>query len=592
MKTSKHKTINWMIKGLLVTAAIISLCACGTERQGKADPDQTETVTTSADEETVSGASVTEDSSDEGSGINKSPEINWDINNSLSVNKPDDKYRTCYEVFVASFYDSDGDGMGDLNGLREKLDYIADLGFDAIWMMPIMPSPSYHKYDIKGYMDIDKDYGTLQDFDALVQAAHDKGIRIYLDLVINHTSSEHPWFKKASDYIKTLKKNEEPDIHSCPYLDYYNFTRDDSLSGYAELDGARSQWYYEAQFYEGMPDLNLSSAALRKEIIRIVDFWTDRGVDGFRLDTTTNFYTGSIKKNTEFLKWLSKIIYNAKKDAYIVGEAWTDLNTIAPMYKSGIDSFFDFSMGDKDGTIIKTVSGRTTDGASSYGKALTGLDDEIHKYIKEYINAPFLSNHDTGRVAGFLSGEESTPLIKMAWTMSMFEGGTSFLYYGEEIGMKGSGKDENKRVGFPWSDDPDSPGMCKAPENADKVEMIHGSLESQADDTGSIYNYIKQLIKIRNAYPSIARGKNIFHDEASDDKICIIEKKYKNEDILIMYNISDSIQAIDMSSVKTSGTEYETGGVLSTDGRMPEYTDGSCILPPYSVMVLKQKTDK
>ena len=147
-----------------------------------------------------------------------------------------DNYRTCYEVFVYSFFDSDGDGIGDLKGLTEKLDYIEGLGCNEIWMMPIMPSPSYHKYDITDYMNIDKQYGTLDDFDALITECHKRNINVIIDFVINHTSNEHPWFKAAADYIKSLPDGAEPDSSECPYVDYYNFSKTNT-GGYNQLPG-------------------------------------------------------------------------------------------------------------------------------------------------------------------------------------------------------------------------------------------------------------------------------------------------------------------------------------------------------------------
>ena len=127
------------------------------------------------------------------------------------VEVPDDNYRTYYEVFVRSYYDSDGDGIGDIPGLTQKLDYIQELGFNGIWLMPIMPSMTYHKYDVTDYYSIDSEYGTLDDFKVLLEEAHKRGINVIIDMVFNHTSSEHPWFKEACNYLKTLDQGEQPD---------------------------------------------------------------------------------------------------------------------------------------------------------------------------------------------------------------------------------------------------------------------------------------------------------------------------------------------------------------------------------------------
>ena len=170
------------------------------------------------------------------------------------LNVIDDKYRTTYEIFVYSFADSNGDGIGDLQGVTDKLDYIndgddatdTDLGCNQIWLMPIMPSPTYHKYDVTDYMNIDPEYGTLEDFDNLVKACHDRGINVIIDLVLNHSSSEHPWFKEAKEYLKNHSDLETlyaenggaiPEIEAeCPYVYYYNFTKENQ-TGYERLNG-------------------------------------------------------------------------------------------------------------------------------------------------------------------------------------------------------------------------------------------------------------------------------------------------------------------------------------------------------------------
>lgn len=139
------------------------------------------------------------------------------------LNIMDDNYRNYYEIFVGSFYDSDGDGMGDLKGVEEKLDYISDLGCNGIWLMPIMPSPTYHKYDTTDYEAVDEAYGTADDFKELASACHEKGIRLIIDVAMNHSSSQHPWFTQACEYLAGLKAGEKPDDTVCPYVDYYHF---------------------------------------------------------------------------------------------------------------------------------------------------------------------------------------------------------------------------------------------------------------------------------------------------------------------------------------------------------------------------------
>ena len=137
----------------------------------------------------------------------------------VKLNIIDDNYRNWYEIFVYSFYDTNNDGIGDLNGVTQKLDYIKEMGFNGIWLMPVHPSPTYHKYDVKDYYAIDDVYGTLEDMKTLIEEAHKRGIKVILDLVVNHSSSEHPWFKEACQYIR---ENGQP---GGKYGEYYNFTK-------------------------------------------------------------------------------------------------------------------------------------------------------------------------------------------------------------------------------------------------------------------------------------------------------------------------------------------------------------------------------
>ena len=377
-----------------------------------------------------------------------------DYNKDLTRSQADDNYRTTYEIFVYSFCDSNGDGIGDLNGIRSKLDYIEDLGFDAIWLTPVHPSSTYHKYDVDDYYEIDPAFGTMEDYEALLKECHERGIRVYMDLVLNHTSEDNAWFKAASDYLHELSSGAEPDVSECKYFDYYNFSRESS-GGYAPLDG--TDWYYEARFWSEMPDLNLSSEAVRGEIRDILAFWLGKGVDGFRLDAVTYYIYADPEANVEFLRFLTEAGRSIRPDCYFVGEAWTDRNTIAQLYGSGIDSLFDFPFSGNEGFIANIING--TYKASDYVKGMLLAQEAYSSANPDYVDAPFYTNHDMARSAGYYAADDG-PVTKMAYAMSLFMTGNSFVYYGEEIGMKGAGKDENKRAPMYWSDDPDDPDMC------------------------------------------------------------------------------------------------------------------------------------
>ncbi len=515
--------------------------------------------------------------------------------NDQELNVIDDNYRTCYEVFVYSFYDSNGDGIGDLQGLTEKLDYIndgddttdTDLGCNEIWLMPVMPSTTYHKYDVTDYYNIDPEYGTLEDFKAFMEACDERGIHVIIDFVMNHTSSKHEWFTTACEYLQGLEPGQEPDETVCPYVGYYNF-QNKAQGKYYEVPG--TEWYYEGQFWSEMPDLNLANDAVRQEYTDIVQFWLDLGVDGFRLDAVKEFYTGNNTANIEVLTWFTDMVKSKKEDAYLVGEAWTDYNTYTQYYASGMDSLFDFAFANTDGYIAKVLKGMTKSGASTYGKAIAAVDELARAQNGSYINAPFYTNHDLARGAGYYSGDYAENQVKMAQAMNLLMSGNAFLYYGEELGMKGAGKDENKRVAMYWSDNQDMEGMCNGPKDADDVKMSYGSLEEQAEDAGSIYRFVKQVIKLRNIYPEIARGTMTFHQELSNDQVCVFTKEYEGSQLMMIFNISEHENMVDLSGVSLNGKDagvLEVAGMLQTTEEAVTVEGSVVTLPAYSVELLK-----
>ncbi|MDD6571709.1 MAG: alpha-amylase family glycosyl hydrolase [Thermoflexaceae bacterium] len=504
----------------------------------------------------------------------------------------DDKYRTYYEIFVYSFYDSDGDGIGDLQGVIEKLDYLndgddttdTDLGINGIWLMPVMPSETYHKYDTTDYMGIDSQYGTLEDFKELISACHERNIRVIIDLVMNHSSSKHPWFVKACEYLKNLPEGAEPDTMECPYVEYYHFSRE-AKSGYSNIAG--TDWYYEAQFWSEMPDLNLENEAVRKEFEQIADFWLLQGVDGFRLDAVKEYVSGNADKNVEILKWFQSYVKSVDEDAYIVCECWVNREEYAKYYESSVDSMFDFHYADKTGIIANVVNGKAD--ASSYGRNMTDGDALYSQYNADYIDAPFYTNHDMGRSAGYYAGANSLAQTKMGNALNILMSGNVFIYYGEELGMKGSGSDENKRAPMYWSKDENQEGMCSGPENMDDFEMKFDSLMEQEQDSNSIYHYVKDAIRLRNQNPEIARGKTIFYEEESGEDICVISREYNGNEILMIFNISPESAETSLDNIVINGKhagELDILGELLTGGENVLYNGNKITMPGYSVVVL------
>ena len=225
-----------------------------------------------------------------------------------------------------------------------------------------MPSTTYHKYDVTDYYEIDKQYGTIEDFRALISECDDRGIKVIIDLVLNHTSAQHPWFKSACDSIVIPLCGEEDCIYTdklCsehnPYCNYYNFTDEYQASHEYHRVGS-SDYFYECIFWDQMPDLNLADENLRQDIEGIMKYWLDLGVGGFRLDAVKEYYTGGTEKNIEVLEWINQYCKSINEDCYIVAEAWDSFTELTKYYKSGIDSVFNFAFAEQTGKIVKTIN--------------------------------------------------------------------------------------------------------------------------------------------------------------------------------------------------------------------------------------------
>lgn len=481
---------------------------------------------------------------------------------------PDDNYRTWYEIFVYSFCDTNGDGIGDLNGVISKLDYLESLGVNGIWLMPIHPSNSYHKYDVIDYFDIDPDYGTTYDFENLLAECKKRDIKVIMDLVINHSSTLHEWFTITAEYLRELPEGEQPNVEDCEYFDYYNWSKE-KKTGYSKLGG--TDYYYECQFSYGMPDLNLSNENLRSSLTNVMRYWLDMGVDGFRVDAAKEFYTGNVEKNIEAMNWLYSTAASLKEDVYMVGEAWTDFSTISSYYKSGFLSFFNFPFADSGGKITTTV--RNMGNANmipSYAKALQAAHESFYESNPNYIDAPFLSNHDMGRIFGFASGEEHK--IKLSGAMNVLMSGSCFIYYGEEIAMPGSGNDPSKRAPMYWNQLRTDGTTTPYKECVLPAEYPYGSLEDQINDPGSIYNYYREVIAIRNALPVISHG--VTTEEVALNVGCISaqRKTWNDQECIILMNINTEAAQVDLSAY----ADWKPVATLSVDGE-PTEMDGTTL---------------
>ena len=445
-----------------------------------------------------------------------------------------------YEIFVASFYDSDGDGRGDLQGVIKKLDYIQkDLGATGIWLMPIGPSPSYHKYDVKDYKAIDPAYGTMSDFDELVEAMDERGMDLILDLVINHSSREHPWFLEAKEGMLRDSCTDK--------CDYYTFS-DKMVPGYNMIT---QDLYYESEFSDTMPDLNLDNENVRNEIKDITKFWLDKGIKGFRLDATTHYYADNLDKNIAFLTWFSDYAKSIKEDVYIVGEAWKNSAIIQPMYASGV-SFFNFSLGLNNGRLTKDIKRKSGQDLSEFMSNYQNTIDDIQPGA---IDSIFYSNHDQGRSASYFANQIDKQ--KLAASVYLLLPGNVFVYYGEEIGMTGSGVDPNKRLPMLWGE---KEGMTLKPVGSDYAGEMKMDLISEMKDKDSIWNHYSKVISVRNKYPQISRGtpKSV---DLGDNALFAMQL----DDLIVVHNFSDETLSFegDYEIVDKSLGGSESKGIIS-----------------------------
>ncbi len=409
----------------------------------------------------------------------------------------------CYEVFVRSFYDSNGDGIGDFNGLTKKLDYIndgnpdskTDLGAKCIWLMPINPSPSYHGYDVTNYYEVNPQYGTTADFERFVAAAHKRGIKVIIDMVLNHTSSRDPHFLSA------LRGPNSP------YRSWYIFSPKPGGKGpWGEnvwhKSPVRDEYYYGV-FSAEMPDLNYHTAAVREEGKKIAGFWLRKmGVDGFRLDAVQYLVEqGKCLKDCPgthaYLRSYMAYIDSVKPGAYTIGEVWDPLDTLLTYYPHQLTAYFTFDLADSLRTAVK----RGTTGGMF--EQYLRLQDTLPSYRW----SPLLSNHDGTRIMTILG--DSIPSAKQAATLLLTLPGLPYLYYGEEIGMTGDKPDPRLRTPMQWAP---GPGMGfttgKAWEPAQPDSMTR-TVAGEEHDPASLLNLYRRLIHLRGANDALATGRHV-----------------------------------------------------------------------------------
>ena len=420
-----------------------------------------------------------------------------------------------YEIFVRSFYDTDGNGIGDFNGIAQKLDYIQTLGVNAIWLMPIHPSPSYHGYDVTDYYEVNPQYGTMDDFKNLVTEARKRDIRIIIDLVLNHTSSQHPWFKSA---------NSDPNSQ---YRDYYIWS--ETSKGGKWHEG--NQGYYFGFFTEGMPDLNYNNPAVTSEMLKVTNFWLNNvGVDGFRVDAVKNILEeGNKLENTpsthEWFKGFYTAYKTQKPQAYTIGEVSGAGSFIVKSYTGNqLDQIFSFEMAKG---ILNSAKGNSNSGITSALKF--ALQD-----VPDFNFATFLTNHDQPRTMSVLNGDIDK--AKLASFLMLTSPGTPFIYYGEEIGMQGQKPDEDLRLPMQWSAKKYAGFSVTDPWRAPRNDYEQVNVALQSGDPNSLLEHYRALIQIRKEHSALQSGNAILL-ETGNPAVFALLRISGTERILVLVNL-------------------------------------------------------
>lgn len=505
--------------------------------------------------------------------------------------EPDDNYRVYYEIYLRSFADGNVDGMGDFSGASQKISYLKELGITGVWLMPIMPSDTYHKYDVKDYKAVDPEYGTIDDFKSFTDKCHQNGMKVVIDMVLNHTSDTHPWFVAACDYLRGLPDGAEPSAADCPYYEYYNFTKEKKNQAYYPVSG--TDYYYEGVFWEEMPDLNLACEPLRQEIYDIFDFWIDLGVDGFRMDAVAHYDEENQEFNIKTIGEMYDYCKSKKPDFYMVNEVWSSTDAIAKYYGAGVPSNFNFDLAGAEGKIIKAARGNFK--AEALAKAMVSYESDFSKENPEYIDAPFITNHDMGRVANALMSD--VPSIKFAGGLNLIMRGSPYIYYGEEVGMKSKGnKDENKRLAMPWvggESVTEGSFMCRNPEDADGgISQDLGSVAQQKSDTNSIFSYYQNAIRVRHENPAIARGKTDVLATYNDGTVAVIKRTWGEDYNLIAINTGESAE-VDFNEIDGPGYDITLdklkicGAMYANEGDNASYQNRMLTIPAKGIVVLK-----
>ncbi len=485
-----------------------------------------------------------------------------------------------YQVYVRAFHDSNGDGHGDLRGLQLKLDYIKSLGVDCIWLMPIYPSPLKDDgYDIADFYAIHPDYGTLEDFKALLEAAHARGLRIITDLVLNHTSDQHPWFQAA---------RSDP---ASPYHDYYVWSDTDQKYPGARIifiDSQRSNWtwdpaasqYFWHRFYSSQPDLNYDNPAVQEEMLVVMKFWLDLGVDGFRADAVPYLFERegttceNLPETHAFLKKLRGYMDENYPGRILLCEANQWPEDVRPYFGDGDEFHMGFHFPIMPRIFMDIRKGNAGDMRDILRRTppipencqwciflrnhdeltLEMVTEEERQWMWKNFAPELRMRLNLGirrRLAPLLDNDRRK--IELAHSLLFTLPGSPIIYYGDELGMGDNiwMHDRNGvRTPMQW-DSTSNAGFSSAPETALYSPMIRDgaygigqvNAEAQQAKPDSLWNTIRKMITARKGHPAFGRGRFRWL-ELHNDHLAPFLRSYQGETILSLHNLSAEPQSV------------------------------------------------
>ena len=476
-----------------------------------------------------------------------------------------------YEIFVRSFADSNGDGIGDLNGITARLDYLKWLGVSGLWLTPIYPSPSYHGYDVTNYFAVDPRFGTMADFKRLLREAHARGIKVLIDMVLNHTSDRNPWFQRALD-------------PKSRYHDWYTWAgKGTDISALSSLNSpawhSRNGRYYLGDFSRDMPDLNYDSPAVRHEMIKVGRFWLAQGVDGFRLDATTQIYIDlksdigsprAVRRNIAWWRQYHDALRATEPSVFLLGEVPADTEAQAAPYYAALNSVFDFPLAE---VLVATAASETSPNLGGYvQEAWRSFRQNARGAI---VDSPFIGNHDRDRVLDQLRGNMSH--MRMAAAMLLTMPGDPFVYYGEEIGMHGVKPDQRIREPMRWDRKPHQAGETWWESGSDNASADLSVAAERADPKSLLYFY-RRLIHWRIDLPALRDGA-IASYPVDGGVISAYTRADDAQRLLVIHNLSGTLRSVSLPDASFRTVIRRTLPGIRLRGR-------NLTMPAYSTAIL------